>query len=359
MKHLLKCICLALVFVLPLSAYAQLTGEVIFLHPDNPNELWITDLTDTGNTRLLYQQTHPIHDFSVQKNGHYIATLTEYSAPNKPHDIYLIDTDNTNDPERMMTHQRFHKILDVHLSQKPDLIYTNFLPAITDQKNKHDKFGRRTSGIYLINKKDIEGVTLFTAPPIPLELQHIPPREELSPRVSLLKGIVAQHIELSPDGKFLAYDTLEGAYLINLATGHVSRVSIGGSMPTFSPDGAKLAVVYSSVILWGFSHELDIFSVPDLRLLKTMGRVTDHIEFLDMKWSPDGEYIVYTTYRGSFWEQNTSYHHYAVPYNGGGQIRILDIFENGVPKFDWTRVEETYSVEPKNRLTTLWGKLKQ
>ena len=361
MKHLLKCLCLSLVFVLPLSSYAELIGEVIFLHPDNPKELWITDLTDTDNARLLYQQTHPIRDFSVQKNGNYIATLTEYSDPNKPHDIYLIDTDSINEPERMMTHQRFHKILDVHLSQKPDLIYTNFLPAITKQKNKFDKFGRRTSGIYLIRNKEIVDPTVPPQPHIPQQLENIiPPREVLSPRVSLVKGIVAQHLELSPDSKYLAYDTLEGVYLINLATWQILRVSIGGRMPTFSPDGTKLAVIHSSVILWGFSHELDIFSVPDLRLLKTIGSVTDHIDFLDMKWSPDGRHIVYTTYRGSFWEQTTSYHHYAVPYNGGEQIRILDdMFENGVQKFDWTSAETVYPIEPKNHLTTLWGRIKQ
>ncbi len=360
MKHLLKCFCLLLVFVLPLSTYAQLSGEVIFLHPDNPNELWITDLADTDNARLLYQQTHPIRDFSVQKNGNYIATLTEYSDPTKPYDIYLIDTDNINDPERMMTHQRFNKILDLELSQNPDLIFINFLPAITD-KVKHDQFGRTTSGIYLIRKKNIEDPTVPPPPPIPHQLENIiPPREVLSPPVSLIKGIVAEHLELSPDSKYLAYGTLEGVYLISLETAQVLRVSIDGSLPTFSPDGTKLAVVYWNAGLLGFWYDLDIYDVPSLRHLNTIVNFNNHIEFKDMKWSPDGKYIVYTTYRGAFWENNTTYYHFAIPYTGGEPIRILDdMFENGVPKFDWTRTEETFPVEPQDRLTTLWGKLKQ
>ena len=367
MKNLLKYICLTLVFVLPLTTYAELSGEVIFIHPDNPNELWITDLTDTGNARLLYQQTHPIRDFSVQKNGNYIATLTEYDDPNKPCDIYLIDTDNIDQPERMMTHQRFHKILDVHLSQNPDLLFTNFLPAITDIQNKRDKFGHLISGIYVIWKIDIEDPTPLPPPPIPHGLEHIiPPREVLSPHVEFIKEIVVEHIELSPDRKYLAYGTPDGVYLIKFATGQILRVSmyrnvLGGNMLAFSPDGTKLAVVY--VIIRNFFtiwYDFDIYDVPSLRLLKTIERVTAPKEFLDIKWSPDGKYIVYTTYGAPFWEQNRSYQHYAVPYNGGEQIKLLDdMFENGVPKFDWTHIEGTFPVEPNNRLTTLWGKLKQ
>lgn len=350
-----------MVFLLPLTTYAEISGEVLFLHPDKPNELWITDLTDTDNARLLYQQTHPIRDFSVQKNGNYIATITEYENPNKPHDIYMIDTDNINQVERMMTHQRFQKILDIHLSQNPDLIYTNFLPVITEQKHKFDKFGRRTSGIYLISKKNIEDPTVPPPQPIPRQIKHIvPPRDVLSPPVSMLKGVVAQHVELSPESKFLAYDSPEGVYLIMLETGQTLRVSIGGSMPTFSPDGTKLAVVHRRVTLFGYLYDLEIYTVPTLQHLNTIESFNNHIEFLDMKWSPDGKYIVYTTYRGWLFDQNTSYHHFAIPYNGGEPIRVFDnMFENGVPKFEWTHADEVFPVKPKNRLTTIWGKLKK
>ncbi len=346
-------ICLSLVLVLPHTTNAELTGEIIFRHPDNVNELWITDLTDTDNARLLYKQTHPIRDFAVQENGNYIATIVQYNDPNKPNDIFLIDTHKINHKERMLTHLRFHKILDVELSRNADILYTNFLPIITALENKHDKFGRRTSGIYLITNKDIEDPNL--PPP-----QPVIQREVLSPPVSLLKGVTAQNVALSHNGKLVAYDTPEGVQLINLETGQDFRVSIEGSMPIFSPDGKKLAVLHRRLGLLGFSYDLYIFSVESLLLLNVIKGFNNHIEFLDMKWSPDGEYIVYTTYGGSFINRNTSYQHYTIPYTGGESIEILDgMFENGVPKFDWTSAESVYPVEPKNRLTTLWGKVKQ
>ena len=362
MKHLLKCIFLSLVFLLPLTTYAELTGEVVFIHPDNPNELWITDLTDPDNAHVLYQQTHPIRDFSLQKNGGYIATITEYSA-NGPYDIYLIDTDNINQTERMMTHHRFNKILDLDLSQSPELIFTNYLPLRTN-KNKSDRFGKVTSGIYMIRNKEIVDPTLPPPIPIPLNLQDIiPPRDVLSPRVVRIKGVEAQHVTLSPDSKYLAYDTLSGVYLTKFDTGEVLRVSIGGSIPIFSPDGTKLAVMYRKVHLFGFLYDLDIYSVPSLDRLKTIKNFNSKLNFfadiIDIKWSPDGEYIVYTTYTRLFGKQNITYYHYAIPYNGREQINLLNIFENGVSKFDWTRAESVYPIEPKNRLTTLWGKMKQ
>ena len=362
MKHLLKCICLSLVFLLPLTTYAELTWEVVFIHPDNPNELWITDLTDTDNAHVLYQQTHPIRDFSVQKNGGYIATITEYSA-NQPYDIYLIDTDNIHQTERMMTHHRFNKILDLDLSQNPELIFTNYLPVRTNKK-KSDGFGKVTSGIYMIRNKEIVDPTLPPPIPIPPNIQDLmPPRDVLSPRVERIKGVEAQHVTLSPDSKYLAYDTLSGVYLMKFDTGEVLRVSIGGSMPIFSPDGTKLAVMYRRLHLFGFGFDLDIYSVPSLKLLKTIKSFNIRLilfpDIIDLKWSPDGEYIVYTTKNRLSGNQNIPYYHYAIPYNGGEQIRLLEIFENRVPKFDWTRAESVYPIEPKNRLTTLWGKMKQ
>ncbi len=358
MKNLLEYLCICLI-LLPLGTGAEIIGEVVFRHPDNSNELWITDLADADTARLLYQQTHPIRDFSVQKNGRYIATITEYSEA-APYDIYLIDTDNIDQAERMMTHRRFNKILDVDLSQSPHLLFTNFLP-IRGDKSKVDIFGPAMSGIYLISKKEIVDPTLSTPPPVPPNLRDIlPPRGVLSPRVSVIKGVEAQHVALSPDNKYLAYDTPGGVYLLKFAIGQVLRVSIGGSMPIFSPDGTKLAVVYRRGTIFGFVYDLDIYSVPSLHLLKTVKNFNSHFDFLDVKWSPDGKYIVYTTYSRSLPGQDRSYHHYAIPYDGGEQFKILEgIFENGVPMFDWVTSEVPYTVEPQNRLTTLWGRLKQ
>lgn len=44
----------------------------------------------------------------------------------------------------------------------------------------------------------------------------------------------------------------------------------------------------------------------------------------------------------------------AIPVNGGPHERVLDIGDRGVEMFDW--INTAYLVEPKNHLTTLWGK---
>ena len=43
----------------------------------------------------------------------------------------------------------------------------------------------------------------------------------------------------------------------------------------------------------------------------------------------------------------------------GPHEEFLDIHKEGVWLFDWTQTAVTYAVEPMNKLTTLWGKLKQ
>lgn len=118
--------------------------------------------------------------------------------------------------------------------------------------------------------------------------------------------------------------------------------------------------------------ELEVVSVETLRFqgnikyhtLHFQGdiekRIIGHQQFLDLKFSPDGKYLVYTTYGGGFFNPNTSFNSYAISLDGKEQFKILDgIFDNGVPMFDWATSEGPYAVEPKNRLTTLWGKLKQ
>ena len=71
-----------------------------------------------------------------------------------------------------------------------------------------------------------------------------------------------------------------------------------------------------------------------------------------LTWSPDGQYIVYTLSG-----RNLTYFNFAVPIAGGPHERILEMYAGGVPLFEWTHT--AYAVEPVNRLTTLWGKLKQ
>ncbi|RKU06618.1 hypothetical protein C6501_18535 [Candidatus Poribacteria bacterium] len=82
------------------------------------------------------------------------------------------------------------------------------------------------------------------------------------------------------------------------------------------------------------------------------------ISFRDLKWSPDGKYLVYTGKDGD------KIHHVVIPFDKrtailGKPIEILKkIRGKTVHSFAWIN-PEAYSVQPAERLTTLWGKLKK
>ncbi len=352
MKYVLKCLYLWLIFLLPLTTYAEIIGEVIFRHPDNPNELWVTDVENTDNARLLHKQKYPIHKLSVQKNGTFIVTNAKSDDPTFPFDVYLVDRSKVPAEENTLTHRLFTEILNVKISKYGDIFFTN--NQIITNINRAPP---PSSGIYLIPNYEIEKF-------IDLEFSIInipgPAPDLVLPKKKhlLLKGIETHRVALSPNRHQIAYDTEEGVFLFNLNTGEVVQISIDGSFPAFSPDGKKFAYVYRR---FGIAYEIEIYSTETLRFLGNIRkRIIGHKQFLDFKFSPDGRYLVYTTYGGGFFNPNFSFNNYAISLDGKEQYKILDgIFDNGVPMFDWTSAEDVYPIEPKNRLTTLWGKLKQ
>lgn len=125
MKSFLKCFSLWLLVLLPLTTHAELIGEVFFRHPENPNELWITDVADTNNARLLFKQKKAISKLSVQKNGHYIVSITEFDEDTIPLDIFLIEKNDLGKEERNLTHQEYTQILDIDVTQYGDVLFTN------------------------------------------------------------------------------------------------------------------------------------------------------------------------------------------------------------------------------------------
>ncbi|MCE2400896.1 PD40 domain-containing protein [Candidatus Poribacteria bacterium] len=356
MKYVLKCLYLWLSFLLSLATDAEITGEVIFRHPDNPNELWIADVENTDNAHLLFKQKHPIQKLSVQKNGPFIVTTAKSDNPTFPFDVYLVDRSEVLVEEHNLTHKIFTEILDVKVSQYGDIFFLN--NQIITNINRAPP---PSSGIYFIPNYDIEKFINLEFSiiniPGPAPDLVLPKKKHL-----LLKGVETNRVALSPNRHQIAYDTEEGVFLFNLNTGEVVQISRGGSFPAFSPDGKKIAYVYRYS---GFAHEIEILSTDTLRYLGNIEKLENHVKFLDLKWSNDGKYIVYTIYGGGadILKQippDTSYHNHAVTLDGKERFNILDgIFDNGVPMFDWVTSEVSYTVEPKNRLTTLWGKLKQ
>ncbi len=318
MKSFLKYLCLYLVFLLPLTTQAEPTGTVIFQYPENDhNELWITNLEDTTKARLIYRHTDTIWESAAQKDGPLVVFVSESDTDDHPPiatDLYLFNRKHPDVKARNLTQHRFDEVVYVDISEAGDVIFTNWI--IDPPPPARD-------GIYLIPHQELEK-------PFP---NAIP----------LVEGS-GTRVVWSPASKMIAYDhnstTHRGIYTFDLKKPKLSKIDPFGKIPTFSPDGKKLAFYDSGLIY------VALLADPDNQdIIVCEGRSVRNI-----KWSPDGQYIVYTTFQKTF----------AAPVKGGAHIQIFEQFDRGV-HFDWVnrRYSKGYPVEPKDKLTTLWGKLKQ
>jgi len=323
MKYVLIRLWLFLAVLLPLATtQAELTGEVIFVHPENgDNELWQTDTWDTRNAHRIFKHTQGIDKLAVQKGGAYIVFVAITSGKKRGFDAYLIDRTRRHAKARNLTWQRYDSIWDVDISHKGDVIFRN-APS-----------GRKPEppyGIYLIPREELENE--FPNPTL------------------LIRRDSALRVTWAPDGIHIAYDVAGGGiYVYNTVRRGASKgVTSHGYFPVFSPDGNRLALVHKVL---GEGAAISIISLAQpRRRLKTIA-LEDHSSFSDLKWSPDGQSLVYTV------SIQGSYHTYAVSVDRGGEHEdIWEIEGTGVSLFDWTNT--TYAVDPTKKLTTLWGKLK-
>jgi TolB protein len=102
----------------------------------------------------------------------------------------------------------------------------------------------------------------------------------------------------SPDSRQLAYVSFEGSkssiFVQTLRTGNRFQVSskagINGA-PSFSPDGKKLVVT-----LGGIDGNLDIYTL-DINSRRTTRLTTNRSIDTEGTWSPDGDYIYFTSDR--------------------------------------------------------------
>ncbi len=324
MKNFFRCFCLWMVVLLPFTIHAEVTGEIIFRHKDNPNELWITDVEDTSNARLFFKfkQENIIRRLSVQKDGPFIVVAADRDAKTIEDDIFFINTNRLNVGERNLTNKQFtHIVDDLATSSNGDILFTNTF---------HEQ------AIYLIPKHEID---------------------KPHPNIRVLKKVEAGSVSWKPNGDQIAYDvTFGGVFLFNVVTKKELRISKEGRHPVFSPNGKKLAFISES---FRQTSEIEIISLETMRTLKIIKDFIPHERLSDLKWSPDGRYIIYTVFALCLFEKCATYHNIAVPLDAGPPIRILDdIQKGGVPYFDFTSTA-SHAVEPTNRLTTLWGKLKQ
>lgn len=329
MKYLFSYLCL--IFFIPFTGDTKLTSEIIYVTGRDYNELWITRINNTNNARPLFKiekdDRSEIRHLSVQRNGPLIViSVHDVGIDPFEHEGYLIDTTEVPAKARKLTHNRFEDVYNIEISQNGDIVFVNSLIHERDPPPK--------KGIYFISHRELNKAV---------------------PKITLLKEVNATNIAWSPDGKQIAYDTAEGVFVFDIKTEKTIHISKVGSMPVFSPDGKKLA--FSSVRLHSFvkiADEIRIISLHTLRTWRTIRELQEHSYFLGLKWAPNGKSIIYQI-RGRDNRGLTLHCNIAVPLSGGVPEK-LDGMSNRYYIFDWS--SRAYSVEPENRSTTLWGKLK-
>ena len=317
MKYILNYLCLCLAFQLPLTTQAEPTGTVIYTYPrEDYSELWITNLENTIIPRMLFKHTSAIYEIAAQENGPLVIMVSGKSVvPGFTFfEVFLVNRRHPDEEARDLTQHRFDGIQDLDISENGDIIFTNY---------HTDGAPPPKRGVYLIPNREIE--------------------KEV-PKVRLLKEAEAVRAVWAPGGKMIAYDVDggRGIYTLDVGLRKVSQISDFGRFPAFSPDGKKLAFTGPLFVEPQNIYGVSLDNPADQKTIEPAIRSN----ISEIKWTPDGQYIVYNA-KGKF----------AAPINGGPHIKL---FENirGLYEFDWAS-SKGYSVEPTRRLTTLWGKLKQ
>ena len=312
-----------LLFHLSLATHAELTGEIIFRHPVDFRELWVGNVQEEHGARRVFRQELLSIELSIQKEGPYLVAVAERFIEDELHlvvDAYLLEKKNWFIKEKNLTRGLFDEVLDAAISEKGDVAFTN-------RHFNHE--GAPARGIYLIPNREIK---------------------KKHPQAELLKEVEAHYVDWAPNGTEIAFDTADGIFLINSSTAKVSQIIKNGYRPLFSPDGKQLAFLTITE-----PTKLGILSLANLHTLKHI-EIEDGVSPIYLTWSPDGRYIVYTLARPNLTSEN-----FAVPVRGGPAERVLEMYAGGVPLFEWTHAAKSvaHAVEPTNKLTTLWGKIKQ
>ena len=316
-----------LVCLLPLATHAKPNGEIIFRDPLDFRELWIGNVHEGHSARRIFRFPLLVMELSVQKDDRYLVAVAERFVNDELHlhiDAYLLDKKMPNAEAKNLTQGRYGEILDAAISPNGDVVFTNrpFVPV------KNGEVQER--GPFLIPNHEAT--------------------KKHNPKAKLLKQVDADYVDWAPHRNQIVYSTDKGIFLFNILTTKVSQIIKDGYCPVFSPDGKKLAFLTITE-----PTKLGILLLANLHNLKHI-EIKDGVSPIYLTWSPDGEYIV-CTLAG----RNLTFENLAVPVAGGPPERILEMYAGGVPLFEWTQTAKAvaHTVEPTNKLTTPWGKLKQ
>ena len=324
MKHLIVTLCL-LVGVL-LTADAQLTGEIVYRHPEYVDELWVASLEAPNTARLFFKHTQGIAEVAAENRGTRIVIVDESDAPDFSANVYLIDTAHPEKRAINLTHNRFERVSDVDIDAKGNVLFTN---AIVEGEPPP-----KEPGVYFIAVEELD---------------------KPEPDIEVLQRAAAHRVVGLPSGKAVAYDTDVGVFLYDRSTQETQRLCRYVLFPAVSSDGELIAFAYLSSWTGTSASEIEVVRLEMMRERQIVDPIA-HANFIDLKFSPDGAYVVYTIYGGHFFFPNTITQTLAVPLDGGPAFNTLEIHAEGIAKFDWWNV--SYAVEPAKKVATLWGQLK-
>jgi len=321
MRHFIIPLIFYLAALLPYTTHANPTGEIIFNHPLELEEVWIGNVQKRHSASRIYRQPLAVYELSVQKNGDYFVIVAERfinDALKYSHDLYLINRKQLLGGPKNLTRGRFGRILDASIFRKGDIVFTNF-----PKEGKEDV----ERGIYLIPYRELK---------------------KERPRPVLLKAVKADHVDWSPYGKTVVYSTEDGIYILEILTQNVTKIITDGTYPVYSPTGNHIAFLTTTK-----PTKIGILSLKAPHRVKHFNLIIVSTP-RNMAWSPDGKYIAYTLLG-----RKPNADNYAVQINSGATEQILEMYAGGVPSFDWTHTDYPFAVAPAYKLTTLWGKLKQ
>lgn len=312
------CLCFLLI-LFSNAADAVPSGEIIFVHPLDWGEIWVSNVDGT-NARQLFRQTfEEVHKLSVQKGGDYILVVAE--EPWAEWDIYLFNLHKPRATRKNLTKGRFDWIDGADISKNGDVA-----------------FGYE-GGLYLIKSREL--------------IKREPAVEKI------LDWEWADAVEWAPNGQQIVFSHRNNLYLFDIVTKEVFQITEGADDPAFSPNGKQIA--FSALVEQegkSWTKGLAITS-PSVNADVDMLRVRKDYSYINPVWSPDGQYIAYASYTSldvENIEQFQAIGNFIIPATGGEPERILLGTKGLEWVFEW--VDEAYPVEPNASLVTTWGELK-
>ena len=318
-KYTVKPLFLCLAIFLPLITHAQPSGEIVFQHGEEPLEIWIGNVRERHTSRRIFNRPLLPMALAIQKGNRYILTVAERLANDElalAFDVYLLDRQRPRATEKNLTQGKYGDILDADVSTNGDVIFTNSCPNVLV-----------ACGLYFIPQRE---------------------RKKPTPKAELLLQVEAVSVDWAPNGKKIAYCMENGIFGFDLFTKTSVKYTPHGCYPVFSPDGRHIAYIHRGDPK---KTQIGLFSLSSGRTIKIIElQENDWLHYLT--WTTDGQYIVYTLI-----DHDSSYLNFAVSLDRFHTTRILESYPGGVPKLEWTN--KVHFVEPANRLTTLWGELKQ